>query len=350
VDGPYTNIAPGITALGYCDIGLAPGTSYYYEVSTVNSGTESSASAPAAATTPALALPAAPTVLTATSRSDQVILNWLLAGWATGYNIKCSATSGGPYTLVASNLTGGCYTNTGLKLGTTYYFVVSSINSAGESANSSQVSARAGLLSPAGWVASASASNPTATNAIDGNISSRWSTGANQVPGQWFAVDMGSTNILNAIVLDCGPSTGDYPRGYQVFLSKDGSNWGTPVVAGSGAVVTTISFPAQAARYIRVTQTASASANWWSIAEFNAYGSFGMTSAPPIALAVATPSNNRLALMWATNVAVNLYYTAGLTPSITWTPVTNAPAIVNGQWNVTLPMGTNPSAFYRLQY
>jgi hypothetical protein len=201
-------------------------------------------------------------------------------------------------------------------------------------------------------VASASASdaNAPATNAIDGNINSRWSTGAYQVPGQWFAVDMGSTNILNAIVLDCGGSTGDYPRGYQVYLSKDGSNWGAPVAAGSGAAVTTISFPAQAARYIRVTQTGSASANWWSIAEFNAYGSFGMASAPPIALSVATPSNNGLTLMWATNAAVTLYCTTSLTPPITWTPVPNAPAIMNGQWNVTVPMGTNRSAFYRLQY
>jgi hypothetical protein len=65
---------------------------------------------------------------------------------------------------------------------------------------------------------------------------------------------------------------------------------------------------------------------------------------------VATPSNNALTLMWATNAAVNLYYTTSLMPPITWMPVTNAPAIVNGQWNVTMPMSTNRSAFYRLQY
>jgi hypothetical protein len=140
--------------------------------------------------------------VTATSVGTQIRLNWLLAGWAAGYNIKYSTNSGGPYALVASNATGGCYTNTGLTLGKIYYFVDSSMNATAESANSAEVSARAGLLNKTGWVASASSSNapdPPA-NAIDGNINSRWSTGANQVPGQWFQVDMGSTNILSAIV------------------------------------------------------------------------------------------------------------------------------------------------------
>jgi hypothetical protein len=345
VGGPYTNIATGITALAYDDTGLAPNTGYYYEVSAVNNGSESSASAPSAATTPTLPPPATPIALTATASSTEIRLNWLLGGWASSYNIKYSTNSGGPYTLLASNVTGGSYTITGVTPGKIYYFVVSSVNAAGESANSAEVSARAGLLNRAGWVASASSSNAPdpPSNAIDGNINSRWSTGANQVPGQWFQVDMGSTNILSAIVLDCGGSTGDYPRGYQLYLSKDGSNWGSPVATGNGAIVTTISFAAHAARYIRITQTGSASGNWWSIAEFNAY------LAAPIALSIAS-SNNGLALTWPTNAAVAPYYTISLTPPITWTPVTNAPAIVNGQWNLTVSVGTNQSAFYRLQY
>jgi hypothetical protein len=276
----------------------------------------------------------------------QIRLNWLLAGWATSYNIKYSTNSGGPYTLLASSVIGGGYTNAALTPGKIYYFVMFSVNSAGESANSAEVSARAGLLNRAGWLASASSSNAPdpPSNAIDGNINSRWSTGANQTPGQWFQVDSGATNILSAIVLDCGGSTGDYPRGYQVYLSKDGVNWGTPVASGNGVIVTTVSFTAHAARYIRITQTGSASANWWSIAEFNAY------LAAPISLSIATLSNNALTLTWPTNAAVTLYYITSLSPPVTWTPVTNAPVIANGQWNVTLPTGVNQSAFYRLQY
>ncbi len=346
IGGPYTNIATGVTALAFDDTGLIPDTSYYYEVSAVNNGVESSAGSPATATTLALPPPTTPIAVTATSAGTQIRLNWLLAGWASGYNIKYSTNSGGPYSLLASNVIGGCYTNNGLTPGKIYYFLVSSVNAAGESANSAEVSARAGLLNRAGWVASASSSNvpDQPANAIDGNINSRWSTGANQTPGQWFQVDMGATNILSAIVLDCGGSTGDYPRGYQVYLSKDGVNWGTPVASGSGAVVTSISFAAHAARYIRITQTGSASGNWWSIAEFNAY------LALPIALSVAPSSNAGLVLTWPTSAVVALYYTTSLFPPITWTPATNVPSIVNGQWNATVPVDTNQSAFYRLQY
>jgi hypothetical protein len=346
IGGPYTNIAVGITALVYDDTGLIPNTTYYYEVSAVNNGIESSASAPATATTTTLPLPTTPIALTATASSTEIRLNWLLAGWATSYNIKYSTNSGGPYTVVASNVINGCYTNTGVTPGKVDYFVVSSVNAAGESANSAEVSARAGVLNRAGWVASASSSNAPdqPANAIDGNINSRWSTGANQTPGQWFQVDMGATNILSAIVLDCGGSTGDYPRGYQVYLSKDGINWGTPVATGNGAIVTSVSFAAHAARYIRITQTGSAGGNWWSIAEFNAY------MAVPISLSLAASSNNGITLMWPTNAAVTLYSTISLSAPVTWAPVTNAPSIVNGQWNVTVPTGANQSAFYRLQY
>lgn len=129
------------------------------------------------------------------------------------------------------------------------------------------------VLSRAGWVASASSGNGSAGNAIDGVITSRWSTGANQVNGQWFRVDMGAAQTFNQIVLDGGSSAGDYPRGYQVHVSNDGVNWGIPIATGAGSSgVTTITFEAQTARYIRVTQTGSVSSMiWWSIHEFNVY-------------------------------------------------------------------------------
>jgi len=50
---------------------------------------------------------------------------------------------------------------------------------------------------------------------------------------------------LNATVLDCGASTGDY-RAATRFFFQDAANWGAPVASGNGATVTTITFPAQA--------------------------------------------------------------------------------------------------------
>ena len=55
--------------------------------------------------------------------------------------MKRSLVSGGPYTTIASAVSGTSYTNTGLTNGTTYYYVVSALNSCGESADSTQASA-----------------------------------------------------------------------------------------------------------------------------------------------------------------------------------------------------------------
>ena len=84
--------------------------------------------------------PATPTGLAATAGDAQVSLSWNSAARASSYNVKRSTTAGGPYTTVA-NVTSTAYTNTGLTNGTVYYYVVSAVNSGGESANSSQVSA-----------------------------------------------------------------------------------------------------------------------------------------------------------------------------------------------------------------
>ena len=88
-----------------------------------------------------------PTGLTATPGNGQVALAWNASSGATSYNVKRATVSGGPYTVVASP-TSTSYTDTGLTNGTTYYYVVSAVNSGGESADSSQVSARPRRLRP----------------------------------------------------------------------------------------------------------------------------------------------------------------------------------------------------------
>ena len=88
----------------------------------------------------ASAVPPPPTNLVATAGNGQVGLSWSASSGATSYNVKRSTTSGGPYTTIASPTTTS-YTDTGVTNGTTYYYVVSAVNTAGESANSSQVSA-----------------------------------------------------------------------------------------------------------------------------------------------------------------------------------------------------------------
>jgi hypothetical protein len=83
---------------------------------------------------------AVPAGLAATPVSFQVGLNWTASSTATGYNIKRSLVTGGPYTTIGTSGSNG-FVDTGVTNGTTYYYVVSAVNGGGESANSSEISA-----------------------------------------------------------------------------------------------------------------------------------------------------------------------------------------------------------------
>jgi fibronectin type 3 domain-containing protein len=138
--GPYTKISSP-TAATYSDTSVTNGTKYFYVVSAVNASGESANSSevtatPAAPTTP----PPTPANLQATAGNAQVALTWSASAGATSYNVKRSTTNGGPYTQISSPSTNS-FTDTGLTNATTYYYVVSAVNSAGQSANSNQASA-----------------------------------------------------------------------------------------------------------------------------------------------------------------------------------------------------------------
>src|SRR5271166_4417979 len=119
-------------------------------------------------------VPGVPSGLQATAGNAQVSLTWNASTGATSYNVKRSTTSGGPYTKIASPTTAS-YTDTGLTNGTPYYYVVTTVNSAGESGASSQATA-----TPTVPVTIPSA--PTGLQAAAGNaqVSLTWnaSTGA----------------------------------------------------------------------------------------------------------------------------------------------------------------------------
>ena len=139
-DGSYVQIAaPSNTS--FMDAGLTNGTTYFYVVSAVNTAGESANCDPVSATpTAGLTPPSAPTGLAATAGDQQVSLSWDASSGATSYHVKRSATSGGPYVQVAVP-NGASDNDTGLIDGTAYFYVVSAVNAAGESANSAQVSA-----------------------------------------------------------------------------------------------------------------------------------------------------------------------------------------------------------------
>ena len=85
--------------------------------------------------------PAAPQNITATGGASQVALSWDTAGNATSYTLRRSASSGGPYDVIASSLAGTSYTDSGLADGSTWSYTVASRGVAGEGAASTPVSA-----------------------------------------------------------------------------------------------------------------------------------------------------------------------------------------------------------------
>ena len=138
--GSETQIAaPSTTA--YTDNAVSNGTKYYYLVSAVNSAGESANSAEVSATpTAPITPPAVPTGLQATAGNAQVNLTWKASAGATNYHLKRSTTAGSGYTQIGAPANAN-FADSGLANGTTYYYVVTAVNTAGESGNSNQASA-----------------------------------------------------------------------------------------------------------------------------------------------------------------------------------------------------------------
>jgi hypothetical protein len=115
----------------------------------------------------------------------------------------------------------------------------------------------------------------SAANAIDGDHWTGWrDMTKTQYPGQWFQVDMKQRQTFSKIVLDNTWALWDSPDRYSVSVSNDGEHWGTPIATGAGQLgITTITFPAKTARYIRITQNGTNAKYQWSIYEFDVFRS-----------------------------------------------------------------------------
>jgi len=125
-----------VTETTYTDGGLNPATTYYYQVSAMNAAGVSTN-----ATATVVPAPLAPLSLSAVPGDSQVSLSWTSVPGATGYYIYSGPDSGDETNLVAGNIPSTSYINTGLTNGTTYFYIVTSTNSNGESPNSPEASA-----------------------------------------------------------------------------------------------------------------------------------------------------------------------------------------------------------------
>src|SRR5690554_879802 len=136
--GNYSLTADDIVALEYVDTDVVNGTTYYYAVKAANKYGDSGYSNEANAT-PQLQPPLQPQGLTAEVLSQTVQLSWNDVDKADTYNVY-RGTSSGDYTLREGGLTENAFPDTGLTDGVTYYYVVTAVNTAGESPYSEEIS------------------------------------------------------------------------------------------------------------------------------------------------------------------------------------------------------------------
>src|SRR5258708_6812857 len=145
-------------------------------------------------------VPTAPQSLAATAGSGSVSLSWAApasnGGAAiTGYNVYRGTSSGGESaTPVATNVTAASFTDTGLTNGTTYYYTVAAVNSAGTSPPSNEASPTPTAVQPT--VPSAPPSPPgLGAPGGAGSVSLSWSAPASAggSPATGYNVDRGTT-------------------------------------------------------------------------------------------------------------------------------------------------------------
>jgi uncharacterized repeat protein (TIGR01451 family) len=128
--------------------------------------------------------PAAPTNVVAAGMDSQVTVSWTATQGASGYNIKRSSTSGGPYTTVGSTAS-TTFTDPGLQNGSVYYYVVSGTNVLGEGVNSIEV---------------VGAPNPIVTGITAVG-------GTNEVMLTWNDLDVAESYIVLRATVAAGPYT-----------------------------------------------------------------------------------------------------------------------------------------------
>jgi hypothetical protein len=115
------------------------------------------------------------------------------------------------------------------------------------------------VLSMQGWTATASHElGPSflAQNAIDGALGTNWTTGADQVAGVWFAVDMQARQVFFSVelVIANAEDAGHAPAAVDVWLSQDGTFTDKALKNVPGAPRLRIDFDQpQLARHIRIS-------------------------------------------------------------------------------------------------
>jgi fibronectin type 3 domain-containing protein len=261
------------------DTGLKNGTTYFYNVA-ANNAVGVSPDSNEVSVTPAVGTgtaPPAPTGLNATGGNGSVSLTWNASAGATSYSVYRGTAPGAEGSTAIGTSASNSFTDTAVTNGTKYYYTVTASNTAGASLKSNEASATptgsggsGGLLSQ-GQPATASSvqgAGYAASNAVDGNLGTRWSSASSDP--QWLQVDLGATHTINQVVLNWENA---YAKAFQIQTSTDGTTWTTiySTTTGTGGVQT---IPVSGSgRYVRMYGTQRGTGYGYSLWEFQVYGS-----------------------------------------------------------------------------
>jgi glucose/arabinose dehydrogenase/PKD repeat protein len=119
--------------------------------------------------------------------------------------------------------------------------------------------------------------NGRGSNVLDGNAATYWHTqwkAADPKPPHQIQLDLGGTySVTGLYYLPRQNSTNGRIARYEVSVSTDGANWGTPVATGTWPNTTAeqqLTFAARTGRYLRLRALSSVGGKpWTSVAELN---------------------------------------------------------------------------------
>jgi len=213
--GSYTRLTSSpVNATSYTDGGVSSGTYYYMlravKLESCGSGSYYNPSQGVFASSGAGggggSVPSAPTGLSAAGGDKQISLGWNGSSGATSYRIKRSGSSGGTFSQVGT-VSGMSYTDSGLTNGVSCYYVVTAVNSTGESGGSNQASATPAALPTGG-----------------------------SLPSPWQERDIGSVGVAGSASYSSGTFTVK-GSGADIWGSADGFHFVYQPLNGDGQIV-----------------------------------------------------------------------------------------------------------------